>query len=202
MYVFASNCTPADMCGMYQMWCAPFATLSIAWLQVHPPSFGYAAVQAAIFVLATSSTGVSQRNATSAANVAVSSVRGGLVNLTTAGNARGFATVTVDGRNKTIGATSAGGDGINTTIVEFISSIDPSVINPTESDPTEGVPAPPVVSPPDSTAPPGPAGEFQQRAWHLGADKLSTSCVSRMPLVFPAVQLSDLVILWVKRECI
>ena len=94
------------------------------------------------------------------ANVPVSSVRGGQVNLTNAGNSHSFATVTVDGRNKTIGATSAAADGLNTTIIDFMSSIDSPVINPPESDPTAGVPAPPVISPSDATAAPGPAGEL------------------------------------------
>ena len=134
--------------------------LSIACPQVHGPSVGYAAVQTAIFVLATSTSVTSQRGNVSAANVAVSSVRGGLVNVTTGGSSPGFATFTVDGRNKTIGATSAGADGLNTSIIEFLSSIDPPVMNPPESDPTAGVPAPPVVSPPEATAPPGPAGEL------------------------------------------
>jgi hypothetical protein len=140
--------------------------LSIAWLQVHAHSVGHAAVHAAILVLSSASGVIGQRGSVSAANVAVSSVRGGLVNATTGGGSPDFATVTVDGRNKTIGATSAGVDGLNTTSIEFLSSIDPPVMNPPESDPTAGVPAPPVVSPPDATAPPGPAGELRRYPLH------------------------------------
>ena len=133
--------------------------LNIAWLQVHTQSFGYSTAQAAILVLATCSRVTSQRGGVSSANVAGSSVRGGLVNGTTASSFDGFATVTVDGRNKTIGATSAGADGLNTSSIDILSSVDPPVINPPQSDPTTGVPAPPVVSPPGAISPPGSAGK-------------------------------------------
>ena len=139
---------------------APFAMLSTAWLQVHAQSVGYAAVQAAIFALSSPSSVIGQRRSVTAANVTMSSVRGGLVNVTTGGGSPGFATVTVDGRNKTIGATSAGADG-HTTIIDFLSSTEPPVMNPLASDPTAGVPAPPVVSPTNATAPAGPAGELK-----------------------------------------
>ena len=139
--------------------CQPFAMLHIAWLQVHAKRFGYSAVLAAIFVLATCSRVISQHEGVSSANVARSTVHGGLVNGTNAGSSDGFTTVTVDGRTKTIGATSAGADGLNTSSIDILSSVDPPVINPPQSDPTAGVPAPPVVSPPGAISPPGSAGK-------------------------------------------
>lgn len=96
----------------------------------------------------------------SASNVAVSSARGGAVNLTGASNAHGFATITVDGTNKSSGATRAGIDD-NTTVISFHSSSGPHVIIPPEFDQKEGVAGPPDASPPDSAAPPGAAGEIQ-----------------------------------------
>eukprot|EP00892_Ulva_mutabilis_P004523 jgi/Ulvmu1/2442/UM135_0002.1 len=85
-----------------------------------------------------------------------SSVDGGQVSLTTTGNAMGFATVTIDGRPKTIGATSIDGDS-NATMLEFMASLEPPVVVEAVADPTEGVPAPPVVSATEAGGPPSPA---------------------------------------------
>lgn len=134
--------------------------MSSVWFQIRAPSIGYATVLAAILALTASSSVTSQRGNVSASNVDVSSVGGGLVNLTSASSGNGFTNVTADGRKKTTGATSAGADDSNTPVADILSSTDPPVVNPPESEPTAGVLAPPVVSSPDATAPPGSAGEL------------------------------------------
>lgn len=96
------------------MTCMPPTSGSIVCLQVHASKIGHAAVQAAILALATATPARSQ-SGFSGSNADFLSVGGGMLNLT-AGNANGFTTVTGDGRNKAVGATSGNSDPFNTTV--------------------------------------------------------------------------------------
>eukprot|EP00892_Ulva_mutabilis_P007287 jgi/Ulvmu1/4930/UM204_0001.1 len=123
-------------------------------MKAAPARRGEAASLATLLLLA-AVTATSAQPSISRASIVVSNSNGRL-NVSADGNSRGFATVSIDGRNKTIGATSTGeGTGIpNSTFFEFFGSFPPPVMSPPDSDPTTGVPAPPVVSPPDDMAPP------------------------------------------------
>lgn len=125
-------------------------------MQVHAASLGHAAVQVALLAHA-ATTPVRGDRGFSGSNLGLSNVGGGLVNLA-AGNAFDFATVTVDGRNKTVGLKSARSDAIRTTTVYVgvLSTVAPPVMSLPELGLTTGMQTPPVVRPSESTAPPGP----------------------------------------------
>eukprot|EP00892_Ulva_mutabilis_P005896 jgi/Ulvmu1/3679/UM017_0095.1 len=117
------------------------------------------AASLATLLLLAAATLTSAQPSVAAVNVVASNSNDGAVNLTFGDDTRGFATIAINGRNKTIGAASSG-DGTeiaNSTFSEFFASFSPPLMSPpVDSDPTTGVPAPPIVSPPDGRAPPTP----------------------------------------------